>query len=105
MAGADVSLQHTDAAGRMAAVRSGQTDALLGYATDQGPTMQEKAWKPVSYLRYADLGLSFYSNGLLASDRVINGPDQGQGVFAGAGVIQKPKLPSAYWNATFAVKG
>jgi NitT/TauT family transport system substrate-binding protein len=68
----DVSLQNTDAAGKMAAVLSGQTDALLGYATDQGPTIQEKAGKPVSYLRYADLGLNFYSNGLLASERVLS---------------------------------
>lgn len=67
LAEGDVSLQNTDAAGKMAAVMSGQTDALLGYATDQGPTMQEKAGKPVSYLRFADHGLSFFSNGLLTS--------------------------------------
>lgn len=67
----DVSLQNTDAAGKMAAVMSGQTDALLGYATDQGPTMQEKAGKPVSYLRFADHGLSFFSNGLLTSKDML----------------------------------
>jgi NitT/TauT family transport system substrate-binding protein len=55
----------------MAAVMSGQTDALLGYATDQGPTMQEKAGKPVSYLRFADHGLSFFSNGLLTSQDML----------------------------------
>ncbi|MEU3271930.1 ABC transporter substrate-binding protein [Saccharomonospora sp. NPDC006951] len=68
----DVNIQNTDAAGKMAAVMSGQTDALLGYATDQGPTMQEKAGKEVSYLRFADNGLNFYSNGLLASQELID---------------------------------
>ncbi|RZQ59696.1 ABC transporter substrate-binding protein [Amycolatopsis suaedae] len=66
---ADVKLQNTDAAGKMAAVMSGQVDALLGYATDQGPTMQAKAGKPVSYLRFADHGLTHFSNGLMTSDK------------------------------------
>lgn len=67
----DVTLQNTDPAGKMAAVISGKTDALLGFATDQGPTMQEKSGKQVSYLRFADYGLSFYSNGLLTSTGTI----------------------------------
>lgn len=68
----DVEMRNTDAAGKMAAVMSGQTDALLGYATDQGPTMQEKAGKEVSYLRFADHGLNFYSNGLLTSQSMLD---------------------------------
>ncbi|MFJ8579768.1 ABC transporter substrate-binding protein [Micromonospora sp. NPDC093277] len=72
----DVTLQNTDPAGKMAAVMSGKTDALLGFATDQGPTMQEKAGKPVSYLKFADHGLTFFSNGLIAStDTVKNKQD------------------------------
>jgi len=67
----DVTLQNTDPAGKMAAVMSGKTDALLGFATDQGPTMQEKAGKQVSYLKFAEHGLTFYSNGLLASGDTI----------------------------------
>ncbi|PWR07204.1 MULTISPECIES: ABC transporter substrate-binding protein [Micromonospora] len=73
MSPTDVTLQNTDPAGKMAAVMSGKTDALLGFATDQGPTMQEKAGKPVSYLKFAEHGLTFYSNGLLASGDTING--------------------------------
>jgi NitT/TauT family transport system substrate-binding protein len=65
----DVKLQNLDAAGKMSAVLSGQTDALLGFATDQGPTIQEKGKKPVSYLKFADHGLSFFSNGLLTSQK------------------------------------
>lgn len=68
----DVKVQNTDAAGKMAAVMSGQTDALLGYATDQGPTMQEKAGKQVSYLRWAEHGLNFFSNGLLTSQEILD---------------------------------
>ncbi|MEU6744087.1 ABC transporter substrate-binding protein [Streptosporangium sandarakinum] len=65
----DVQLQNTDPAGKIAAVISGQADALLGYASDQGPTMQEKAGKKVSYLRFSEFGLNFYSNGLLTSTK------------------------------------
>jgi len=65
----DVKLQNLDAAGKMAATIAGQTDALLGFATDQGPTVQEKAGKPVSYLKFADFGLNFYSNGLLTAQK------------------------------------
>jgi NitT/TauT family transport system substrate-binding protein len=67
----DVRIQNTDPAGKMAAVMSGQTDGLLGFANDQGPTMHNKSGKPVSYLRFADFGLSFYSNGLLVGDRKL----------------------------------
>jgi NitT/TauT family transport system substrate-binding protein len=66
---ADVKLQNLDAAGKMAATLAGQTDALLGFATDQGPTIQEKGKKPVSYLKFADYGLNFYSNGLLTAQK------------------------------------
>ncbi|MFI7282603.1 ABC transporter substrate-binding protein [Micromonospora chersina] len=71
LAATDVTLQNTDPAGKMAAVMSGKTDALLGFATDQGPTMQEKAGKQVSYLKFAEHGLTFFSNGLLASGDTI----------------------------------
>jgi NitT/TauT family transport system substrate-binding protein len=72
----DVTMQNTDAAGKIAAVMAGKTDALLGFASDQGPTIQEKAGKPVSYLKFADNGLNFYSNGLLTStDNIKNKKD------------------------------
>ncbi|MGW8888066.1 ABC transporter substrate-binding protein [Streptomyces sp. NPDC055749] len=67
----DVKVQNTDPAGKIAAVISGKTDGLLGYASDQGPTMQDKAKKPVSYLRFSEHGLNFYSNGLLAGQRLL----------------------------------
>ncbi|MCO5995997.1 ABC transporter substrate-binding protein [Actinoallomurus rhizosphaericola] len=67
----DVHLQNTDPAGKMAAVISGRTDGLIGYANDQGPTMAAKAGKQVAYLKFADFGLNFYSNGLLVGDRKL----------------------------------
>ncbi|QQZ57596.1 ABC transporter substrate-binding protein [Streptomyces microflavus] len=67
----DVKVQNTDPAGKIAAVISGKTDGLLGYASDQGPTMQDKARKPVSYLRFSEHGLNFYSNGLLAGQKIL----------------------------------
>ncbi|MFE3826416.1 ABC transporter substrate-binding protein [Streptomyces sp. NPDC059092] len=67
----DVTVQNTDPAGKIAAVISGKTDALLGYASDQGPTMKDKAKKEVSYLRFSDHGLNFYSNGLIAGRQIL----------------------------------
>ncbi|MCX5107923.1 ABC transporter substrate-binding protein [Streptomyces sp. NBC_00378] len=67
----DVRVQNTDPAGKIAAVISGKTDGLLGYASDQGPTMQDKAGKQVSYLRFSENGLNFYSNGLLAGQKIL----------------------------------
>jgi NitT/TauT family transport system substrate-binding protein len=73
MSEADVKIQNTDPAGKIAAVISGKTDALLGYASDQGPTMQDKAKRKVSYLRFSEHGLNFYSNGLIAGQKILSG--------------------------------
>jgi len=67
----DVKIQNTDPAGKIAAVISGKTDALLGYASDQGPTMADKAKKDVEYLRFSEHGLNFYSNGLIAGQKIL----------------------------------
>lgn len=67
----DVPVQNTDPAGKMAAVLSGKTAGLMGFANDQGPTMAEKSGKEVSYLRYSDFGLNFYSNGLIVGERKL----------------------------------
>ncbi|MET7711721.1 ABC transporter substrate-binding protein [Streptomyces sp. NPDC005407] len=73
LAESDVKVQNTDPAGKIAAVISGKTDGLLGYASDQGPTMQNKAKKPVGYLRFSENGLNFYSNGLIAGQKFLTG--------------------------------
>ena len=71
MSASDVPVQNTDPAGKMAAVLSGKTAGLMGFANDQGPTMAAKSGKEVSILRYSDFGLNFYSNGLLAGERKL----------------------------------
>ncbi|MEV5719114.1 ABC transporter substrate-binding protein [Amycolatopsis mediterranei] len=69
----DVTLQNVDAAGKIAAVISGGADALLGFFHDQGPTLADKSGKQVSFLRFAEHGLNFYSTGLVANDSTIKG--------------------------------
>ncbi len=75
MAEGDVQIQNIDPAGKMAAVIAGRADVLLGFASDQGPTIQEKAGKPVSYLRFSEFGLNYYSNGLIASAEKLKDAD------------------------------
>ena len=72
----DVKQQNLDPAGKVAAVLSGQVDGLIGFAHDQGPTIASESGKDMTYLRYSDAGLNFYSNGLIASnDTIDSDPD------------------------------
>ena len=64
----DVTIQNTDAAGKIASVISGQVDALLGNANDQGPTIQDKTGKAMTEMRFSDFGLTYYSDGLITSN-------------------------------------
>ncbi|WHT22451.1 ABC transporter substrate-binding protein [Crossiella sp. CA-258035] len=72
LAEGDVRVQNIDPAGKIAAVIAGRADALVGYANDQGPIIQDKAGKPVSQLRFADFGLTYYSDGLLTSTALLD---------------------------------
>lgn len=67
-----VNQQNLDPAGKVSAVISGQVDGLIGFAHDQGPQIEDESGDDVSYLRYSDVGLNFYSNGLLASQSTID---------------------------------
>jgi NitT/TauT family transport system substrate-binding protein len=60
-------MQNTDAAGKIASVISGKADALIGNANDQGPTIHGKTGRPVTVMRFSDYGLTYYSDGLIAS--------------------------------------
>ena len=68
----DVKQQNLDAAGKMAAVLSNKVDGLIGFAHDQGPTMAAKSGKKMRYLRYSDVGVNYYSNGLISSDAYLS---------------------------------
>ncbi|QAY70241.1 ABC transporter substrate-binding protein [Xylanimonas protaetiae] len=67
----DVTQQNLDAAGKISAMLTGKVDGLIGFAHDQGPTVAAKSGREVRYLRYSDAGLTFYSNGLLATSSTI----------------------------------
>ncbi|MBE2997542.1 ABC transporter substrate-binding protein [Nocardiopsis sp. HNM0947] len=68
----DVEQQNLDAAGKNAALMSDQVDGLIGFAHDQGPIIAEESGREVSYLRYTDAGLNFFSNGLVAHNSTID---------------------------------
>ncbi|SJM64081.1 ABC transporter substrate-binding protein [Gulosibacter sp. 10] len=68
----DVTQQNLDAAGKMSAMMNGQVDGLIGFAHDQGPTIAAESGRDVTYLRYSDVGLNFFSNGLIASNSMIS---------------------------------
>ena len=67
----DVTQQNLDAAGKVSAMLTEQVDGLIGFAHDQGPTIAAKSGRDITYLRYSDVGLSFYSNGLITNDKLI----------------------------------
>ena len=92
-----VTQQSLDAAGKMAAMMAGRVDGLIGFAHDQGPTIADKSGREVSYLRYADAGLNFFSNGLIVNDATItDDPDRVQSMVdatsaAFAAAVQNPE--------------
>jgi NitT/TauT family transport system substrate-binding protein len=72
----DVKIVNVTPAGKLAALIEGQVDVIIGFAHDQAPTIEDKAGKPVSVLRYSDYGVNFLSNGLLAhTDTLKNDPE------------------------------
>lgn len=58
---------------KISAVLSGQVDGLIGFAHDQGPTIAAKSGKKMTYLRYSDVGLNYFSNGLIVNPETIKG--------------------------------
>lgn len=68
--------QNLDSAGKVAAMISEQVDGLIGFAHDQGPKIADESGRDVTYFRYSDVGLNFYSNGLLThEDTIENDPE------------------------------
>ncbi len=63
----DVTVQNTDAAGKISSVIAGKADALIGNANDQGPAIHGKTGRQVTVMRFSDYGLNYYSDGLIAS--------------------------------------
>jgi NitT/TauT family transport system substrate-binding protein len=67
----DVTQQNLDAAGKISAMLTEKVDGLIGFAHDQGPTIADKSGRDITYLRYSDAGLNFFSNGLVAPTKTI----------------------------------
>lgn len=71
LAEGDVQQQNLDPAGKVAAMLSDKVDGLIGFAHDQGPTIAAESGRDMTYLRYSDAGLNFFSNGLIAPNSTI----------------------------------
>ncbi|MFE6968621.1 ABC transporter substrate-binding protein [Isoptericola sp. NPDC057653] len=67
-----VTQQNLDPAGKISAMLTEKVDGLIGFAHDQGPTIASKSGRDITYLRYSDVGLNFFSNGLIASEKTIS---------------------------------
>jgi len=63
----DVTIVNLDAAGKIAALSEGRVDAIMGFFHDQGPTIEGKTGKKVSYLLYADYGMNMLGTGIVAN--------------------------------------
>ena len=53
------------------AVLNGQADALLGYLTDEGVRLGQTSRKPVTALRFADLGVNLVGTGIVARSDLL----------------------------------
>lgn len=69
--GEEMVQQNIDPAGKNSALLSGQVDALVGFAHDQSPIIAETSGKEMASISYADVGLNFFSNGLITSGDVL----------------------------------
>ncbi|WUI03593.1 ABC transporter substrate-binding protein [Spirillospora sp. NBC_00431] len=81
----EVKTVNVQPAAKIAAVISGKADALVGFISDQGPTITEKAGKPTGYLLFSDWGVKALGAGLVASDKTLS---------------TDTKLATSLWKAT-----
>lgn len=79
LAADEVTEQNIDPAGKNSALITGQVDALIGFAHDQSPIIAEASGKTMASISYADVGLNFFSNGLITS---------GEQIAADRGIVQ-----------------
>jgi NitT/TauT family transport system substrate-binding protein len=69
----DVTVTNVDAAGKIPALSEGRVDAIMGFFHDQGPTIEARTGKKVSYLLYADSGLNMLGTGIVVNDQTLAG--------------------------------
>jgi len=68
----DVTIVNLDAAGKIAALAEGRVDAIMGFFHDQGPTIEGKTGKKVTYLLYADYGMNMLGTGIVANTEALS---------------------------------
>ncbi len=68
----DVKVVNFDAAGKVAALTSGQVDAIMGFFHDQAPTIENATGKKVDYLLFADNGMNMLGTGLVVNDSLLS---------------------------------
>lgn len=71
LAPSDITEQNIDPAGKNSALITGKVDALIGFAHDQSPIIAETSGREMASISYADVGLNFFSNGLITSGEQI----------------------------------
>lgn len=81
----DVKIVYVNPSSKIAALIKGRVDAIVGFFTDQGPTIEHKTGKKVADLSYGDWGVPLYGTGLLTSNSMIK---------------KHPKLVEAFVAAT-----
>jgi ABC-type nitrate/sulfonate/bicarbonate transport system substrate-binding protein len=64
----DVKVVDLDAASKISALAEGTVDAIMGFFHDQGPTIENKTGKKVSYLLYSDWGMNLLGTGLVVNE-------------------------------------
>ncbi|WP_420963410.1 ABC transporter substrate-binding protein [Brucella sp. IR073] len=60
-----------DAKTKVNAVITGQADALLGFAMDQGPQIEEATGKPVTNMLYADFGVNSIGSSFIVNKETV----------------------------------
>jgi len=68
---ADYNSVNGDARTKVNAVITGQADALLGFAMDQGPQIEAATGKPFSYMLFADFGVNSINTSFIVHRRMM----------------------------------
>ncbi|KVK54342.1 hypothetical protein BCY90_15545 [Agrobacterium deltaense] len=71
--GSDFKTVNGDAKTKVNAVITGQADALLGFATDQGTQIEAATGKPVTNMLFADFGVNSIGSSFIVNTKTVKG--------------------------------
>jgi NitT/TauT family transport system substrate-binding protein len=69
----DVKVVDLDPPAKIGALAEGKVDAIMGFFHDQGPTIEAKTGKKVSYLLYSVYGMNLLGTGLVVNEDTLSG--------------------------------